>query len=369
MDIICSHRWSSLLSVIHTQLLTSFVSGTVSTWWMTHDTVVHLVGYLTRPIIFMHRMSNANSKELVKPQKFGLTHTQNITLQSEEFTSGDEVRGWWIHAGECKDGQHDKDGCSSEENFINVPRLGPHDTVVVHLHGRSKNRGTSHAIAAYKHFQKQGYHTLAMDYRGFGDSPMHDMVKETTVVQDVKLALKFMREKVGDEAKLIIYAHSLGTAIATRSAVECISEKIARVDGIILDSPFHSSKEMLLNNYFYGKALNYLVPLGDVAPYFREMHCAFETVKWLAQLKIPVTIFHATDDKVAPIVLAHKLVEDVEKMGKYDVNLVVWEDEGLGHNGIPKTEEFPKEFRKFVVNVHRVSKRPYGCVRRYSCTG
>jgi len=364
MDVICSHRWSSLRVVINTQLLNSIVSGIISTWWLTHDTVTMIVGYFTRPIIFMNKTSNANSSELVKPTKYGLTRTQNITLQSDEFTSGDKVRGWWIHPDDSKDGQYDMDGRCGEENVINIPRLGPYDTVVVHLHGRSKNRGTSHAIAAYKHFQKQGYHTLAMDYRGFGDSPMHDMIKETTVVQDVKLALRFVRERVGGEAKLIIYAHSLGTAIATRSAVECTRDKIARVDGIILDSPFHSSKEMLLNNYWYGKPMSWIL---DVAPHFRLMHCAFETVKWLAQLTIPVTIFHATDDKVAPIILAHKLVEDVEKMGKYDVNLVVWEDEGLGHNGIPKTPEFPKEIRKFVVNVHRVCKRP--CIRRYSCTG
>ena len=35
-----------------------------------------------------------------------------------------------------------------------------------------QNRGASHRIAAYKRFQGQGYHTLTLDYRGWGDSVM-----------------------------------------------------------------------------------------------------------------------------------------------------------------------------------------------------
>ena len=43
---------------------------------------------------------------------------------------------------------------------------------------------------AYKKFQKQGFYTLTLDYRGYGDSKMSSELNMTSVVQDAVVALK-----------------------------------------------------------------------------------------------------------------------------------------------------------------------------------
>merc|ERR1719158_2245707 len=129
------------------------------------------------------------------------------------------------------------DECGSEGlGALGVGRLSSKDTVFILLHGNAKNRGASHRIAAYKIFQSFGFYTLTMDYRGYGDSIMSFSINETTLVEDAKAAIKLVRDSVGDEAKLILYGHSMGTGIASHAAAESLQEDI-KVDGIILDSP------------------------------------------------------------------------------------------------------------------------------------
>ena len=75
------------------------------------------------------------------------------------------------------------------------------------------------------------------------------------------------------------------------------------------------------------------------------------TLQWLSSLKVPVRIFHAVSDNVTPLSGAKKLVEDVKKSGKDDIDIVIWEEEGLGHIGISTTESFPKEIKRFADSV------------------
>ena len=54
----------------------------------------------------------------------------------------------------------------------------------------AKNRGASHRVAAYQLFQKQGYHTLTLDPRGYGDSTISSEINETSVVKDAVMAMR-----------------------------------------------------------------------------------------------------------------------------------------------------------------------------------
>ena len=53
-----------------------------------------------------------------------------------------------------------------------------------------QNRGATHRHVAYKKFQKHGYYTLTLDYRGYGDSIMSSELNMTSVAQDAILGLK-----------------------------------------------------------------------------------------------------------------------------------------------------------------------------------
>ena len=40
-------------------------------------------------------------------------------------------------------------------------------------------------------------------------------------------------------------------------------------------------------------------------------------------------------------------MEDVKTAGKENIDLVIWEEEGLGHIGISTTKTFPQEIKRF----------------------
>ena len=66
------------------------------------------------------------------------------------------------------------------------------------------------------------------------------------------LTHRFVRQELGNDVKLVIYGHSMGTAIGSRAVAECTRDNSVRVDGLILDSPPHIG--LLLKsspNFFY----------------------------------------------------------------------------------------------------------------------
>ena len=58
---------------------------------------------------------------------------------------------------------------------------------------------------------------------------------------------------MGNEVKLVIYGHSMGTGVGSRAVAEVTKDKSIRVDGVILDSPMHSFMYALKQapNFFY----------------------------------------------------------------------------------------------------------------------
>jgi len=177
-------------------------------------------------------------------------------------------------------------------------------------------------------------------------------LNETTVVEDAIAAIRLVRANVGDEAKLILYGHSLGTAIASHATAVCQAEG-TRVDGILLDSPFHSMRYALTNSAF-GRGLNYVFNLEQ---FMEDIHVVFDTPKHLASLPtVPVRVFHAVVDQVCPIEATRQLVEELIARGKTNIDLVEWDQEGLGHIGISKTSSFSSEIERFASGVHAVSK-------------
>ena len=73
--------------------------------------------------------------------------------------------------------------------------------------------------------------------------------------------------------------------------------------------------------------------------------------QWIQKLDIPVRVFHATVDPVTPIQGARDLVKDVREAGKSNIDLKVWDEEGLGHIGISTTKNFREEIKRFLDSV------------------
>jgi len=235
--------------------------------WLTY-----YLGVFLRSRIFDVNDGNGDKDQLVSPASYGLENTANFYFPSMDQTYESERVGAWLispladHSTVSRSRSGQDEACVDQDCTnadLGVEELSHSDCVFILLHGNAKNRGAAHRVAAYKIFQSLGCYTLTVDYRGWGDSIMSQPINETTLVQDGKAAIKFIRDIVGDKPKLIIYGHSMGTGVTPHAVVEAHAEGLGRVDGIILDSPFHSFK--------YAMQSTFLGRLFDTTQFLR--HC------------------------------------------------------------------------------------------------
>lgn len=299
-----------------------------------------LVSIIRTRLLFMVNDGNEDKADLFNPAKYSLDNAHNVYFTGYQDET-ERMGGWFIspHASQ-EEGHCTKDSCPSQ--LFNSQKLKSSDTVFLLLHGNAKNRGASHRIAAYKTFQSLGFYTLTIDYRGYGDSIRVGELSESTVVEDALKAIRELRVHLGDKFKLILYGHSMGSGISTHAAVLAQNEGL-KVDGVLLDSPFHS----MAWNFNNSKSLyvvDYLLGLGDA---LIEADIAFDSVSWLKQIKVPMRILHAEVDQVCPIQCSVDLVNDAHQAGKHDINLVRFSEEGLGHIGISTTQGFKQEISDF----------------------
>ena len=63
-----------------------------------------------------------------------------------------------------------------------------------------------------------GYHVLAIDYRGYGDSSILKRPNQTSLVEDGLAAFNWLQKYSHPTASIFIWGHSLGTGVASKLA-------------------------------------------------------------------------------------------------------------------------------------------------------
>ena len=125
----------------------------------------------------------------VTPQARGLPF-ERVTLRTED---GEQLAAWWIAAA--------------------VPARG----AVLLFHGNAGN--ISHRIEYAKMFYDLGYHTLLVDYRGFGESSGEP--SEEGTYRDAMASWQWLTATRGIKAAdIVIFGESLGGGIATWLAAQ-----------------------------------------------------------------------------------------------------------------------------------------------------
>lgn len=81
------------------------------------------------------------------------------------------------------------------------------DAVVLYLHGNTGSRGATHRVELYKVMRRLGYHVIAIDYRGYGDS-VNEPPSEKAVVRDALNAYYYIANLTNNP--VLLYGHSLG---------------------------------------------------------------------------------------------------------------------------------------------------------------
>lgn len=150
--------------------------------------------------------------------------------------------------------------------------------LVFYLHG---NAGAVNSWANISDvYTDLGYDLFILDYRGYGKSE-GKIESQKQFFDDVQMAYNFVRKnKEYKEENIIIIGYSIGTASAALLASQ------NNPKALILQAPYFSLTDMTKRRF-------------PIIPAFLLKY-EFNTAQFLAENKVPTTIFHGTEDRVIP---------------------------------------------------------------------
>lgn len=158
---------------------------------------------------------------------------------------------------------------------------------VLFFHGNAATRALSKRIRLYSAYTSRlDTNVLAIDYRGFGDSP--GTPTEDGLLTDARAAWDWLIAQGASPQDILIVGHSLGTAVASGLSVS-LSEDGVKFRGTVLMSPF-SSLHTLVDTYHIFGLLPVLSPLTMIPR---------AAGKSSAKLEAPTSIdFHNASPKI-----------------------------------------------------------------------
>ena len=177
----------------------------------------------------------------------------------------------------------------NKTDTLNMVKFTPVDSVrkgvVIYFHG---NRENINRFAKFStNFTKLGYEVWIADYPGYGKS-VGNRTEKILYQQSIQL-YKMASSKYAKDS-IVIYGKSFGTGIAAYLAAEYDCKQL------ILETPYYSIPDLL-------GAYTLIYPIQRMSKY------KIPTYQYLEDIKVPITIFHGTDDWVIPYSCAEKLKE------------------------------------------------------------
>jgi len=190
--------------------------------------------------------------------------------------------------------------------------------LIFYIHGNADNLRYWGENAPF--FLEHGYDVFMYDFRGFGKS--NGKIKgERNLQRDAKILYRKMRERYKEE-HIIVYGFSIGTGIAARLASK------NNPKALILEAPYFNFVSLVR----YHKAY---LPAELISKYH------FRTNRYLPNVKVPITIFHGTDDRKVPFYLGAKL-KDLNS----NIHFVAVQD--ATHNDMQLMHGYKEEMNKLL---------------------
>lgn len=176
--------------------------------------------------------------------------------------------------------------------------------IIFYMHGNSGSRAASHRVELYNVLRAQGYHVIAFDYRGYGDS-LPNSPNEAGLVNDAVAVYKYVQSVTKNP--VFAWGHSLGTGVGCHTMAKLQKLNIYGPRVLVLESPFNNIRDEVREHPFsrFFKNLPWF-DLTIVDPMY-ENNLRFESDKHIAKFPQPVLILHAEDDIVVPYKLGHKV--------------------------------------------------------------
>ncbi|KAL0964252.1 hypothetical protein UPYG_G00321350 [Umbra pygmaea] len=312
-------------------------------WWFKRGILAVCLIYVSVPLmvrlfikhlVFSHRVRVPFFVDLNQPVELSLNHTVNMYLQSEHGIS----LGVWhtVPESQWKEAQ-------GKDLEWYQKSLGYGNLIVLYFHGNGGTRAATNRVGLTNVLSNMGYHVLALEYRGFGDSSGEPT--EDGLTTDALYLYHWVKARSGN-SRVIFWGHSLGTGVATNAAVKLIEQGIV-LDGLIIEGAFTNLRQGVTDHPYAWYYRNlpffeffFLEPLA-------EKKLIFSNEENLKRLRSPLMILHSEDDHLVPIAMAQQLYEIAQnsesrvKMSRFDGS------HGYRHNGLYKDHHLPDIIREF----------------------
>lgn len=182
--------------------------------------------------------------------------------------------------------------------------------LIFYIHG---NGGSVNSWAHIsKTYTELGYDLFLLDFRGYGKSE-GEITSEKQMFQDNQTVYNLFKKKYSED-NIVVLGYSIGTGMAAKLA----SDNAPKL--LILQAPYYNLTEMMQRNFSFipSIVLKYKFAIND----------------YLKNRKMPVVLFHGTNDEVISFVNSKKLQQEFKKG---DTLILL---EGEIHNGITHNLEY-----------------------------
>jgi len=202
-------------------------------------------------------------KQVFDPASADIAY-QDVWIKTQD---GIKLHGWWL------------------------PQQKQEQGTILFLHGNAENISTH--IGSVWWLPNYGYNVLLIDYRGYGRSEGEPTLPGLQLDMAASLDWLFHRQVI-DTKKIVIFAQSLGSAIAITGLVD--SPYRSRVRGLIVEGAFTSFRDLaheLLDKSWLTWPFQW--PLSMLVD---DQYRPIDSIKKLDD--VPILIIHSHKDEVIP---------------------------------------------------------------------
>ena len=276
-------------------------------------------------LFYLHRVSQANSKNVNVPEQFGFLRNQ-VTPFSIPTADGETLHAWHIlplglyhrHQDNLRAHPSDTTHDNSSQLALQLLRNDPEARLVIYLHGTAGTLASGHRTDCYRNLYSvapEKVHILTADYRGYGYSTGIPS-EEGLLIDAISLSDWAMQVAGVPPSRIVIFGQSLGSAVGiSLSRHFSLQSPPVFFAGMVLIASF-SDVETLMATYRIGGIIPVLSPLAQI-PQLLAFFNGFLVNTWLSKHRIAdfvrlsegersgndryhITFIHANDDPVIP---------------------------------------------------------------------
>ncbi len=171
-----------------------------------------------------------------------------------------------------------------------LPHPDPKAPALLYLHGTFRSLYPN--LPKINAIRDAGFHVLAVDYRGWGDSTVI-VPDEETIAADARTAWAELARRQPQAGRRVVFGHSMGGAVAVRLASTLKWQH--DYGALVVESSFSRMPDVAAEAGFWGRVAASITTLE------------FDALARMPKVDAPVLLLHGTADKTVPVTLGRRL--------------------------------------------------------------